>query len=807
MTKKFLEETGLPPTYSELSRSGCGIHMHYIYDGDDLDKLSRVYDDNIEVKIFNGNSSLRRQLTKCNNMQIKHIKGGLPLKGEKQMVGETVLNNEKALISFIKNCLAKKHHGATAPEISFMKSELDKLYSDKTVHYDVTSMRPAVLAFAMNSTHQKDYCVDMVNKMHFASEETSEFTDSSKKELVFYDVEVFPNLFVVCYKIEGSDTVTKMINPTASDISNLIEYRLVGFNNRRYDNHILYGRLVGFDNYQLYTLSQRIINGSANAMFKEAYNLSYTDIYDFCSTKQSLKKWEIELGIHHLELGLKWDQDVPEELFEKVAEYCANDVLATEAVWNANKGDFLAREILADLAGGSVNDTTNSLTTKVIFGNVKQPELVYTDLSEEFPGYEMINGKNIYMGIDVGRGGYVYSNPGMYFGNIVAFDSLSHHPHSFIALNYAGKYTKNFKALLDTRAYIKHKDFERAKKMFDGKLAKWLDDESMAKALSKALKIAINSVYGLSSASFDNPFRDPRNVNNIVALRGALFMVNLQKEVEKRGFKVIHIKTDSIKILNPTPELANFINEYAAKYGYEFEIEHKFSRICLVNDAVFIAKLADDDPENPGQWTATGTQFQQPYVFKTLFSHEKIEFEDMCETKSVKTALYLDMNENREQLTPAEEKELHNLCEYWENGRTREDDEKALEKFRKNYGLSDISQINKRIDELSDKETRSHDYHFVGRVGQFCPIKTGCGGGLLMRETDTGYSYATGAKGYRWLESETVRRLNKQNDIDKTYYVKQVDEAVSDISKFGDFEAFVSDEPNFIDINSTELPF
>ena len=75
-----------------------------------------------------------------------------------------------------------------------------------------------------------------------------------------------------------------------------MKFRLVGFNCRRYDNHILYARLMGYTNEQLYNLSQKIINGSRNCFFGEAYNVSYTDVYDFCSKKQSLKKWEIELG-------------------------------------------------------------------------------------------------------------------------------------------------------------------------------------------------------------------------------------------------------------------------------------------------------------------------------------------------------------------------------------------------------------------------------------------------------------------------------------------------------------------------------
>src|SRR5699024_7448617 len=49
-----------PQTYAELSKSGKGIHLHYIYTGDPS-KLSRVYDDYIEIKVFTGKSSLRRK--------------------------------------------------------------------------------------------------------------------------------------------------------------------------------------------------------------------------------------------------------------------------------------------------------------------------------------------------------------------------------------------------------------------------------------------------------------------------------------------------------------------------------------------------------------------------------------------------------------------------------------------------------------------------------------------------------------------------------------------------------------------------
>lgn len=728
-----------PPTYAELSKSGQGIHLHYIYNGD-VNELSRLYDEHVEVKVFTGKSALRRLLTQCNDIPIVTINSGLPLKGETKMVNLNVIQSEKGLRKQIKRNLNKEIHPATKPSCDFIFKILEDAYNSG-MKYDVTDMRNAVLAFAAQSTNQAEYCIKLVNKMKFKSEEPSDNKDDDNP-IIFYDVEVFPNLFIVNWKFRGPDMpVNRMINPTPNQIEDLIQYRLVGFNCRRYDNHILWARLIGYDNEALFKLSQRIVSddkkgGDRGCFFSEAYNLSYTDIYDFSSKKQSLKKFEVELDIHHQELGLPWDQPVPEDQWLKVAEYCDNDVLATEAVFEARYADFVAREILADLAGMTVNDTTNSLTTRIIFGKERKPNLVYTDLAEEFPGYEYVDGKNLYRGEDVGRGGYVFANPGMY-GRTITFDVASMHPSSIIALNLFGNYTDNFKDLLNARILIKHKDFAGAGQLMGGKLAKYLTDPDMAKALSGALKIAINSVYGLTAANFDNPFRDIRNKNNIVALRGALFMVNLKHEIQDRGYNVVHIKTDSIKIENPSQEIFDFVMEYGKRYGYNFEVEHIFEKICLVNDAVYIAKLATDDPEEPGKWTATGAQFAQPYLFKTLFSKEPIDFKDVCETKEVKTALYLDMNEN-----------------------------------------------------LPEGE---HNYQFVGRIGSFCPVKPGYSGGELLREKDGKYSYATGAKGYRWLESETVKNLMDYKEcVDYEYYRKLIDEAVNDISQYGDYEWFVS---------------
>lgn len=873
--KKNLEEASKwPPTYAELSKSGSGIHLHYIYDGD-VSRLSRVYAPYIEIKVFNGNSSLRRKLTKCNNLPIATLSYGLPLKEEKVKTDGLKIKSQKKLLELIERNLKKEIHAGTKPSCDFIYKIVEDAYNDGFSYEIPDEMKDRIMEFAKHSTHQSDYCVKLMKKMHYQSKDLENTMDNNNRRLrevikkvyldkemdprdkmdtifetlenaynsdmpydlrdikntlvyfatdapkgsenveyclsmvnnmkftsinpiefeeqtedkpiVFYDIEVFPNLLLVNWKFQGEEhKITRWINPTPSQIEELLQYRLIGFNCRRYDNHIIYARLMGYDNEKLYKLSRSIIGGIKDCFFGEAYNLSFTDIYDFASSgnKKSLKKLEIEMGIHHQELGLPWDQPVPEEKWGLVAEYCDNDVIATEAAFDYLKADWTARQILADLAEMTVNDTTNSLTTRIIFGRNRKPqsEFQYRDLSKPvkslpddvlrflseacpdmmsmehgqarsllpyFPGYKFEFGKSSYRGEeDVGEGGYVYSEPGIYT-NVALLDVASMHPHSIIAECLFGvKYTEAFRQIVEGRVDIKHEAWTKVDRMLGGKLKPYIqkvkDGKMKSKDLANALKTAINSVYGLTSAKFENPFKDPRNKDNIVAKRGALFMIDLKNAVQEKGFTVAHIKTDSIKIPNATPEIIQFVMDFGKQYGYTFEHEATYEKMCLVNDAVYVAKYADGDHEfelPTGEkimtpWTATGTEFQVPYVFKTLFSHTPYQFYDFCETKSVGTAIYLDMNEN-----------------------------------------------------LGEDE---HNYMFVGRVGQFCPVVDGIGGGILLASRGEKYAALADTKGYRWMESEMVKNLGRDDCIKLEYYKKKVDEAVADISKYGDPEWFTS---------------
>ena len=240
-------------------------------------------------------------------------------------------------------------------------------------------------------------------------------------------------------------------------------------------------------------------------------------------------------------------------------------------------------------------------------------------------------------------------------------------------------------------------------------------------------------------------------------------MIDLKHALQERGVELCHIKTDSVKVVNPSGEDINFIRSFGRKYGYEFEYEALYDKFCLVNNAVYVAQY-------DGKWTATGAEFIHPYTFKTLFSNESTTFEDLCETKSVTSPsfIYLDMNEG-----------LPNVSDY--------EKELANRKKGKKKTFLELSD-----EDLEAQVAKGHNYIFVGKVGSFCPIKEGKGGGVLLRKRDDNFYAITGTKGYRWLQADLVKTLERFGDIDTTYHAKLVDSAAAHISEFGDIEWFLA---------------
>ena len=843
-----------PKTYAELSKSGQGIHLHYLYSGD-VSELSRIFDDEIEIKIFTGNASLRRQLTRFNNESIAKISEGLPLKKKRggKMLDKDLVATEQGLRKTIVRCLRNEIHGHHKPNMDFMYKILKDAY-DNGVKYDVSDMYNDILNYAMGSSNKADYCLELLAKMPLKSDEPSEASSEytpDKDILVFFDIEIWPNLFIFGYKFRGGEKHI-LYNPKPQDIEPLLEYKLVGFNNRRYDNHIVYAYVFGgYTIEQLYHLSQKIVKAKKgdkdNGMFPSAYELSYADIYDFCKTKQSLKKWEIELGIDHKEMDANWDEPLPEERWLEAGEYNSNDLEATEKVFESKQVqvDFTSRLILADIANGTVMDTDNMLTEKLILGDNYQERrnaknsFYYRNLAEPvtylspdqreflneifpemmsqphgdaksllpyFPGYTFDKFKklSIYKGEEIGEGGLVRAIPGVY-GYAKTYDVTSMHPHSLAAEYVFGKYTPGYYDLVKARIAIKHDDMELLGRLFGGKLLKYCTDKDSMKQLSTALKTPINAVYGLTAAGFENNLRHPDNFDNIVAKRGALFMMDLRDAVIERGYTIFHIKTDSLKVLNPDDYIEKFIMEFGKRYGYSFEVEHEFEKICLVNDAVYIAKVTETDADwckerdkairdgkpIPTRWTATGTQFAIPYVFKTLFSKEDIMFEDVCKVINVqKGSLYLDFNEDLNDVSKWETlKDLraqfgNKDILSWEVAKSKGWTKRDMELYNMYLDKSD--------EEIDAEIALGHNRQFIGRVGNFCPMREGYGGAELVCLNDQGkYVAPAGTKDIRWMEANYVKEHHLEDKIDYEYFNKMVNDAIESINKYDGSDGFI----------------
>ena len=622
----MIRKLGFPPTYAEFSKSGEGIHLHYIYDGDPT-LLTNLICENVEVKVFKGNASLRRKFTFSNGLPVAHISSGIPLKEKKEDVAKAGVKDSKHLENIIKKGL-RGEYGSHVVTIQFLAYIIGQCKS-KNMPYDISMYKDDMMDYALASTHHSKELPSIVDSIPFKN-------GDEEKPIAFFDMEIFPNYNCLCWKLHGESQTNRERFPSAQTIQQLVtDYRLIGFNNKAYDNAMMYYIMQGYSPQALYRESKAIISKKKRAP-KVSESLSYSDIYDFCNKKQSLKKWENEYGIHHMESRFDFDKDLPESAWDENDVYCCNDVEASEVVFDRNQDDWLTRLLLAYLTGMTPNDSTNDLTAALIFGDDMHPqeEFVYTDLSKDFPGYSytMDNGscKSRYLGKDIGEGGYVSVSLG-YHTMVGVNDVESMHPTSAINLNIFGsRYTKRYKELVDSRKAAKNGNEDFIKTAFNGKIWAFVQMMQMSfKKLAKSLKVPINAVYGLTSAKYPNRFKDPRNVDNIVAKRGELMMMTLEDKLLKEGVVPIHIKTDSIKLASFTQELNDEVVEFGKKYGYRFTIEEFYTVFCVFNKAEYLAYNAAT-----GAWESRGATFQNQYVFKTLLGGE-IEKKDFILNMSV----------------------------------------------------------------------------------------------------------------------------------------------------------------------------
>ena len=171
------------------------------------------------------------------------------------------------------------------------------------------------------------------------------------KKLTVYDIEVYPNYFLVVFLSEAGIEVF-----TAAELGSLKsfiddpELVLIGYNNLSYDDIILKAIYKGYYKTaeEIYNLSQEIITRSNDDMFNrlkwrtkqpwyrsiDLMQLAFKDD-DMAGGKASLKEIAVRLKCEKIQdLPYDFNKELTEDEMEHVKTYCMNDIQITAELWN-----------------------------------------------------------------------------------------------------------------------------------------------------------------------------------------------------------------------------------------------------------------------------------------------------------------------------------------------------------------------------------------------------------------------------------------------------------------------------------------
>ena len=462
-------------------------------------------------------------------------------------------------------------------------------------------------------------------------------------ELVFFDTEVYKNLFILVTKRHADKNCKAYVNPPLKVLEEIIHpfcKYWIGYNNNFYDNLILYKLkklLKSNQNYsvimpELKNFSDGIIN-KYDKSIEYGKITTYLDFYKLCPKDKSLSKLKYEINYPCLETPYSFDVDIQPEQKDECVNYCVNDVLGLEYAFFQPQyyQKYLAHKNLCKMVDIQVSNSTNTTTGVLIFGHtsnlwrksqLKLPNI--TEYMQNIPGYEkakfevipgetnitgrFINGNTSY---DINRGGENKCTPG-YYENVVSLDVDSMYVTTFINTGYFGDFTDKIRKLRDVRLALKRKNLNDVFKTYK-EFGEFIVNEKIDfKLASDMLKLCLNSLYGLSSANFDNFMRLDNNETNLIANLGNIMMNELYNECIANGYKVVHIKTDGIKIANCTDEMIQFCVNFAKMWGYNFSIDEKYSKFIIIDKSNYIGVTENEKISSRGEFF--NNNWLQPYM-------------------------------------------------------------------------------------------------------------------------------------------------------------------------------------------------
>lgn len=412
----------------------------------------------------------------------------------------------------------------------------------------------------------------------------------------FYDIEVFAKYWLVVFLDDNGWHSWDSENGTRGMLYFVKSHTIIGYNNGHYDDSVLTKIINSNGNTALVKAeNDRIINGGK---VSRKYVLPEIDSLDMMQqidvSRPCLKRIEANMGMDIRETEVPFD--LPRALTYdercRTIKYCKSDVKATAAIWKIRESEYITpkmgvvKMLPVDKQPAARYWNTTTITGNVIAGGANTPQWATimlnpvdkTDLSllskvpDEVAEMWLDNWRPV---MDKTKGavkklvhhehGVVYEfgfgglhgipeNPRPEYANIVLLDVASLYPNIMMALNAFGEHTGVYREIVQERL--------RAKAAGD-------------KTKAAALKLVVNSAYGLTKNQYSNLCNPPLSIS--VCIYGQIALYDLCRRLYDDGAELVNINTDGVGFVPRGCDWETIRTAWQQEYGFTLEDDH-FSR-------------------------------------------------------------------------------------------------------------------------------------------------------------------------------------------------------------------------------------
>ncbi len=490
---------------------------------------------------------------------------------------------------------------------------------------------------------------------------------------IIYDVEVFPNCFMVSYcDINGEsdpEVVAEVIHDDFSYEENVQTIRrlrslfhydsqwwFIGYNSFYYDDIIM--TFVVDDLALTQSMCLEIFELS-NEVIKDKYSVNYLryrrsfnkiDLMKIARLRKGLKSVAANLKYWNiLEFDHPFDQPISVDYLDDLKEYNVNDVNITKELFYKLEDDIhlrikssnlfgvnlmneddsgmanrLLEEIYGDIMGLPKSEFIHGRTTTTNF-KVKEclsdkisffsPRMIsfFNDFKEKKVGKEIGLEETVYIGnlkYTIAQGGlHSDNNPALY---------VSEGDTQFIDVDVASYYPN---IMLNMGVYPKHLNKQAFLKLLKDLTKKRLEYKAKKDDVAAyAYKILINSIYG--KMGFEHHWLYDPKAMYTVTINGQLFLLALIDKLESSGIEVVYANTDGIIVKTDSDTDRETLSAVCKAWEmyYNFELDQElFNKVIIrdVNNYIVekeSGKIKAKGQLNPDRYKDVTKSFDMPII-------------------------------------------------------------------------------------------------------------------------------------------------------------------------------------------------